>query len=313
MNWISSHAMVLGNKYKNDPRKCQDYAISWNDEYGAFIAVCDGAGSASKSHIGAKRIAEDVSNYFKKDFKLRIAKNTISSYELNHSIINVCKNAIKNLIMTENTAPLDDAGKNNLFFSYDTTLIFLYHDKSYHTCYSGHIGDGMLIGIKRDGFDIISKPSNGGASNLTDFVTTAITTNKDLLRMSIIPGNEYIGYVCFSDGPEDAYRIKGLKNEEYYKDNNMPPIRYDLLELYNKILVDPHILENHIKNELVDNHICDDDCSIAIIGCGKIEDYFIDKLKQIEQDRQQGLKKNIFNRKIQIQISMRLSLEILDH
>ena len=66
MNWTHANARHFGYKYRNAqaPRGCQDYALSWVSEEGALAVVCDGAGSATKSHIASKETSLSISSFF---------------------------------------------------------------------------------------------------------------------------------------------------------------------------------------------------------------------------------------------------------
>ena len=85
-----------------------------------------------------------------------------------------------------------------------TTLLFVYYHTSSKKVYIGHVGDGMIIGVKKTGFEILSNPENGEVANATVF-TLQVLKDTTYLRLSIQDASEYIGFICVSDGLDFLY------------------------------------------------------------------------------------------------------------
>ena len=70
----------------------------------------------------------------------------------------------------------------------------------------GHVGDGVIAGLYQRGLDrrveVLSHPENGGAPNITFFVTDH--NAKDHLRLSHGECHQLEGILMMSDGPEEV-------------------------------------------------------------------------------------------------------------
>lgn len=264
-NMFHVNAHVLGNKYRDDERGCQDFSVSWSDSRGGLIVVCDGAGSAKRSHIGSASIAKSISKFFKKDFYDLPDK---SIYGLKPKIIERCKETLKELISEEKKPDMSPAEQKELFFSFNTTLLFLYECYSTGTYYLGHIGDGLIIGFKEDKAVILSESKTGdGGSNLTYFVSNVMKDDSHL-RLREGSTRDFIGFMCFSDGPEDFLYLKRKYLREYYENRGHAPLHPLLFQLFNH--EDPGSFEKLVNEKFVlpnddGESRSDDDCSVAFL------------------------------------------------
>jgi hypothetical protein len=257
---------VLGNKYRGDERGCQDFSESWSDERGGLIVVCDGAGSAKRSHIGALGIAKSISKFFKTDFH---GLEDRSVYNLKPKIIERCKDTLRELIKEEKRPDMSQAEQKELFYSFNTTLLFLYNCYITDSYYLGHIGDGLIIGFKEDKAVLLSKSETGdGGSNLTYFVSNVMHDDK-YLRMRDGDASEFIGFMCFSDGLEDFLYLKRRYLKEYYEKIGHAPLHPLIFQIFNH--KEPSEFKEWLDKQFVQpddgKSRSDDDCSVALLRC----------------------------------------------
>ena len=133
--------------------------------------MADGAGSRKKAGIGAETAVNSVCDYIIKEFYniYMCCEATVKTAEEQSNDIALAKAKLINCVVksisevVEKQCNIDD---------YASTLMFFACDKNKYVC--GHIGDGV-VGILRNmaeqNLTVLSKPENGGAPNITFFVT----------------------------------------------------------------------------------------------------------------------------------------------
>jgi len=281
MQWTkkirAQNTHVLGRKYRNDPRGCQDYSISWVEDHGACSIICDGAGGSKRSQHASKAFSETISDFFK-------SKPAISSiFQLQNEIVKKCKETIIDLIHKHKN---EDESNNDAYYSFESTLIFIYIDFSNQRVSIGHIGDGMIIAVKKDRLEVMSKSAVGdGGTHLTYFITDVL--NPDQHSQSLLRINQRnlepddIGFLCFSDGIEDVLAIKNNDMQNHYRKNNHGAVNPALVNIFNNM---DSNLEEIIQKNFVDKGNSDDDCSISILQKEKMLDEDLNKIKTFYND-----------------------------
>ena len=154
--WRVYAASAIGKGHIDGGFPCQD-AFGYAVGEGRLVAVvCDGAGSAEKSDIGAKVCADSVSAFianFASDLPANCEQGVIEqAVEAARAVIE--KNA-RDLVM-----PMRELA---------CTLVGAVLNKEGGCLF--HIGDGMAVVELMDGATVLSLPENGEYSNETYFVT----------------------------------------------------------------------------------------------------------------------------------------------
>ena len=198
-------ASAIGKSHIDGGLPCQDaFAFNVVDEV-VIAAVCDGAGSATLSHIGSNLMAKSLvematANYQAGEllhvldaeaFKLKIAK-----------IITDVRTSLETLSQIENTK----------FADYSATLVGVI--ASANQGYFFHIGDGLAIAqsLERKAGNIMSLPENGEYANETYF----ITGTEWLTHLRLTPITNPIEMLALmSDGAMPFVMSKG--NTDFYR------------------------------------------------------------------------------------------------
>lgn len=170
-----SYVEIRGTYHKAYDIPCQDKTnFTKNKDY-ACVALADGAGSRRFSHFGAELTVNTVCDYFDKH-------DSISTREL-------CTQIRNNL--SESDYVFDDLASTLLF-------VFVKNNKAI----IGHLGDGIIIGVKNNCAEILSYPENGEDKNITYFTTDAnILEHFRVKEMSISDISE-MTFILASDGGE---------------------------------------------------------------------------------------------------------------
>jgi len=257
MVWIALDGRSIGTKYLTDDRGCQDWACSAVLPDRAILVICDGAGSARYSHLGARATAEAIFDFFKTfdDFSL-------TEQELLKRLLSVLARNLSLLVKTHEAAQAD----------FDTTLLFVCQSFTNDVYWAGHVGDGMILALTKSKIEILSESMVGDqGSNFTYFVRN-VFSDRSLLRL--YTGKPLNGFICFSDGVEDAVLLKRRAIKNKYKDHQRAPIHPWVTNLITHCL---NFTSNKISYELeklIASGKTNDDCSIAFF----LDDKFIKKI-----------------------------------
>ena len=242
-NCLVIGASVRGKGHIQTELPCQD-----NNKYtyltkGWGIAVVsDGAGSASKSHIGSKIVVERATTHFVdviKEMKW-IEHNVLPSNEdwaqIAYSVLRRVYNDITNFAQQKNIA-IKDLG---------ATVIILIH--SPFGILSTHIGDGRA-GYRdcNGGWHSIIAPHKGEEANQTIFITSqfwdrpSFRMSGHLIPESFIIREKVSGFTLMSDGCENtSWQISQMdRNTGKVCDPNQPfqkffaPLTNTLIQFHN--------------------------------------------------------------------------------
>lgn len=211
----------------------------------ACIVLSDGAGSRSKSEIGADVVVRAASRLFLKNFD-KIYTMCNDSEEL------ACKHILNRLLLslkraaTQHSCELPDLA---------STLLFVAQKGKRYV--AGHIGDGLIVRFINGEAKTLSPPDNGEFANMTFFVTDSHGVERfRLFHGEIEPG--YSGYMIMSDGCAESLYSKNT--------GALAPAASKLLS-WNQDLSRKKMKEVIAKNlESHFSQISSDDCSMALMS-----------------------------------------------
>ncbi len=209
--WKQCGTRAQGKDHINAGVVCQDNVAAAEKNGVHAVALSDGGGSRKYSEIGSacstatacRLLTERFDEYYDRLDEIDAApaeERERLLLALRLEIIDVILNALRAEVTAEKT--LRDFG---------CTLQFAaVKDGRYLV---GHIGDGVIAGLFQCGLSrrvqVLSHPENGGAPNVTFFVTDHDA--KDHLRFSHGECRQLEGILMMSDGPEEVlYSPEGM-------------------------------------------------------------------------------------------------------
>jgi hypothetical protein len=154
--WRVFTASAIGKSHIDGGLPCQDACGSAIDNERLVAVVCDGAGSASQSDIGARECADSIC-------KVLSAVVGSSSSRINPSTIEQAVEAARAQLQLR----ADDLGLPLRELACTVVGVILFQDGGYLF----HIGDGMAVVELADDSTILSLPENGEYANETYFIT----------------------------------------------------------------------------------------------------------------------------------------------
>ena len=241
--WYTASATTTGRGHIKKRLPCQDKTAesSLPHSSGVFygIALADGAGSCDFSDKGAKFISKKILEIIKSGFS-----KIFESEKMSHSLTLLIEDKLR-LFSKEQEIDFKELSSTLLFVTIKNDLFIL-----------GHIGDGVIGGLKNDGnIEVLSEPENGEFSNSTYFTTSK--NHKNRLRVKKGKIKNFIGFILMSDGTaESLYNYK----EKKLSKTNIDIINW--LTVGSKNIVD-EALSNNLSNLIAKKTF--DDCSIAIM------------------------------------------------
>ena len=263
-------AYVTGKSHLARNKPCQDRTYSKTLNGTTVISLADGAGSKSKSDIGAEIVTQFIAEFLCSNFDKIYEKEEKSSSKTILDGIQKCLNQKANEIKL-NPKDLKDLSSTILFVGVKNNKYF-----------AGHIGDG-LIGYFDDKEDakILSYPYNEGV----DDKYTVFTTNIDVLENFRIYKdnlNDIKGFVLMSDGTCDT--LYEPKDKILLEDNKK------IFNVLNDHRLSIKTIEERIKKTIkakyLDKSINGDDCSINLMALSdSVHIASIDKVKVKVSDK----------------------------
>lgn len=182
-------ALFSGRNHIIRRRPCQDYAAYRLSADGyPVLCLSDGAGGAKYSELASRSNVDAVLNYFQKNTVTDFIK--LQPTPRATAIIDECVDYLNSVASRYEISDLDELSATLVFVIITDKII-----------YTGHIGDGIVVGLKKDGdLDMISEPENiNGASNRTHF--TCEHKARDYYNDNIINVDSYTSILLCSDGP----------------------------------------------------------------------------------------------------------------
>lgn len=201
-NWNIIGVAVQGKSHIKSNIVCQDkiYHLYKNNIF--LMCLCDGAGSAKLSHIGA----EQISQFICEDFSTNFDKY----YE------NENANEVKSIVLNNTLKLLEElslANKCDLKDLACTLLVVAIKEEKKIVL---HLGDGVIGYTKNNELKVLSSPENDEFANMTVFVTSQNAINK--IKLYKVFDNEIENFVLMSDGAGDSLYNK--------KENKLSNILY---------------------------------------------------------------------------------------
>ena len=178
---------MVGTSHLEQGKRCEDVIKALKNEETIAIVLADGAGSFSKAFEGATIVSERCSRWLIKNFD-----RAYSSKSLKHMLLyNVIRRSLNCY-----------AKKNQIGFKeLSSTLLFVaIKDNRY---IAGHIGDGVIGIITKDGDNVaLSEPERGEFANNTYFTTSPRVSKHFRLHKGMISNID--SFFMMSDGAADC-------------------------------------------------------------------------------------------------------------
>jgi serine/threonine protein phosphatase PrpC len=245
--WKVAGAQVEGTSHAAKGIPCQDRVKAAVENGTAVIALADGAGSCTLSHIGAEVVVNKIKNICIEDFD-RIYN--MNDTQAKNFIISSLKRA---LLLKVNEYKAKGSDINIKEFS--STLLFVAMKDN--KCIYGHLGDGVIGCFENDQCKVVSSPSNGEFANTTYFVTMKNSEKYLKLVKRDLTNDDIYGFIIMSDGTGDSF---------YDKANvKLAPATKIVLDWLNENAsseVD-EALEENLRNVI--RKKTTDDCSLALM------------------------------------------------
>lgn len=170
--WKNVQAYEIGKLHISRNMVCQDRTHFKEINGVKIVSLADGAGSKSKSEIGAEIVCEKICELLSTKFidyllcfedeKTNQAKHKKNMAALSKEIISYLLSSLKEKAVELNI-PVEELSSTMLFFAIKDNHYIM-----------GHIGDGVIAGLYNENnayrVRVISEPENGERSNITFFV-----------------------------------------------------------------------------------------------------------------------------------------------
>lgn len=206
--WKQCGTRRQGKDHVESKVPCQDNVAYLAANSVQAIALSDGGGSRRFSQIGSEfstravceLLTEKFEDFYERAELIAAGGPKASKLLLNLrlEIIDHVLGALRTQVTSERT--LQDFGCTLQFAAIKGGRYFV-----------GHVGDGVISGLYQIGLSrevrVISHPENGGAPNVTFFVTDHDA--KDHLRLYHGECHQLEGVLLMSDGPEEMLYIMG--------------------------------------------------------------------------------------------------------
>jgi hypothetical protein len=250
---VAGHA-VQGRGHAKQNIVCQDKvrAFRFRDKRSAIVALADGAGSCTHSHIGAEYVVNNIGSIIHGRFEEYFFRPALVPSET----INKLQDGLKSLARSEGVD----------MKALSSTLLFVYARKCRGNTkrskfIAGHIGDGaigVLAGKKRG---ILSHPENGEYASSTFFLTSPKATSHLRVYTGQIKGNA--SFLLLSDGTCESLYSR--------QDGSLAPACDFIFKWFDRLPQKKIAkgLEKNLRNIL--RFFTLDDCSIAALGLTGLE------------------------------------------
>jgi hypothetical protein len=220
-SWLIVSHSTFGRAHIKKNIPCQDahYLIEINNETGIAV-VCDGAGSAAESQIGAKIVAKQTAIALKHEIETATGQLPANKQ--------TWKKMSKQVLLKVWAFLKKFAQKTNREFkSLACTVIAVIYNP--HTIFICHIGDGRAAYSNKQGdWKAIMIPFKGEEANQTLFITSDIwRNNADYIGCNIINDN-IMAFSLMSDGCENhAFQLNSYDEKKgIYLSLNEPYIKF---------------------------------------------------------------------------------------
>ena len=215
--WKNVQSYEIGKLHISRDMVCQDRTYFKEMNGVKTVSLADGAGSKSKSEIGAEIVCEKICDLLSAKFidyllcfedeKTNQAKHKKNMAALSKEIIGYLLSNLKEKA-NELNIPVEELSSTMLFFAIKDNHYIM-----------GHIGDGVIAGLYNENnayrVKVISEPENGERSNITFFVPD--TNASEHLHLHAGSIDNLKGVLLTSDGAGTVL-FNGLSvDENVYK------------------------------------------------------------------------------------------------
>ena len=145
---------VIGTSHKTRNVPCQDAFRCWSCDGSLTISVCDGAGSATHSEVGATLVCDMLVRW--REF---VESNQITTREGILKIFGEAHNAVKRKAEELGVRPRELA----------STVLFAHMEPS--QAIFAQLGDGAIVIGEQDAYRTVFWPEPTEYANMTDFIT----------------------------------------------------------------------------------------------------------------------------------------------
>ena len=180
MRFQSVGACATGTSHTEREQPCQDAFEIVDRVHGSVACVCDGAGSAAKSEIGARTLARQVAQQLSRNIEGLVSDPTAQAQV--EDAIQIARNKLS----SEGELADYHATLCGVVLTAHGTLVL-------------HLGDGLIFGINPDDWSdyLVSEPENGAFVETTYFFT--LPGWRQHLRVFCAPA-QYRSWFLMSDG-----------------------------------------------------------------------------------------------------------------
>ncbi len=219
--WVVAYASVIGNSHIQLNLPCQDSsAYEAIDENWGVAVVCDGAGSATHSHLGSEMTAKLGLKFFKELVTMQgwHKDDHLPSDDLWKGSAIVALRKIR-----ESLGKLAEAESLKINALGSTIIVLVHSPKGLLVA---HIGDGRAGYSNGKEWQSCLNPFQGAEANETVFITSDIWDDAEIghyVRANIVR-DEIIAFTLLSDGCEKSSFEVNIFNsrENKYFDLNKP-------------------------------------------------------------------------------------------
>lgn len=183
MQFIINKQSRQGTMHKSRNIHNQDAVFAFTDNNTCSIVLTDGAGSRKMSEYGAAHIAHTVCHYLTNNFSRLYS---ISSNEIRAEIMKFIHTEL-DILSEKYQSPKSQ---------FASTLIFAATDGKIYI--AGHLGDGCIICMYENDWNVMSFPQNGKNTKSTYLTTTFSSENH--LRIQRGECRNITGFLLASDG-----------------------------------------------------------------------------------------------------------------
>jgi hypothetical protein len=169
---------------------CQDDVAMLVRGKSACVALADGAGSKSMSHLGASLATRRITARVASNFDLFYAEAQHAPERLAETIIEYLQRSLRHYAHRK-AAAIEDLACTLLFVGYQSGRFV-----------AGHIGDGVIFARIAGEVRTLSVPMNGEYANTTYFVTDADAAKNLRLFTGAAPGG--MSAMLMSDGSAES-------------------------------------------------------------------------------------------------------------
>jgi hypothetical protein len=232
-SWLIVAHSAIGLAHVKRKLLCQDFNhVALLDKETGIAVVCDGAGSAAESHLGAKLVAKRVTSLLKREILSQPWQFPSDEQAWRNIICKVLSNVHDFLVRFSSRTHREVKSLAC------TVIVIIYNPQ---TILISHIGDGRAAYRNKEGqWRAIMTPFKGEEANQTIFITSQLWRNhEEYLECNIIH-DDITAFALMSDGCErhsfqinnydEEKRIYVSLNEPY--NNFFQPLVEQLLELY---------------------------------------------------------------------------------